>query len=120
MGFSLSGRPDIQWTNLDPKQLLEDLGPFASLEGFRELLDKAQVGQAYVGRPCLNPDDLHCPPSAPNHHSRQVGSNRVCQGKPIFSFPFPFSCVPPFWERADGALCSAPRFLDIVTLSPLC
>uniref|UniRef100_A0A2K6U1G2 Patched 2 n=1 Tax=Saimiri boliviensis boliviensis TaxID=39432 RepID=A0A2K6U1G2_SAIBB len=68
----LPGRPDIQWTNLDPEQLLEELGPFASLEGFRELLDKAQVGQAYVGRPCLHPDDLHCPPSAPNHHSRQV------------------------------------------------
>nr|XP_045006533.1 protein patched homolog 2 isoform X3 [Jaculus jaculus] len=68
----LPGRPDIQWTNLDPQQLLEELGPFASLEGFRELLDKAQVGQAYVGRPCLDPNDLHCPPSAPNHHSRQV------------------------------------------------
>ncbi|XP_070366135.1 protein patched homolog 2 isoform X2 [Equus asinus] len=67
----LPGRPDIQWTNLDPEQLLEELGPFASLEGFRELLDKAQVGQAYVGRPCLHPDDLHCPPSAPNRHSRQ-------------------------------------------------
>ncbi|XP_019499431.1 PREDICTED: protein patched homolog 2 isoform X2 [Hipposideros armiger] len=39
----LPGRPDIQWTNLDPKQLLEELGPFASLEGFRELLDKAQA-----------------------------------------------------------------------------
>eukprot|EP00069_Balaena_mysticetus_P008609 bmy_19784T0 len=68
----LPGRPDIQWTNLDPEQLLEELGPFASLEGFRELLDKAQVGQAYVGRPCLRPDDLHCPSSAPNHHSRQA------------------------------------------------
>ncbi|XP_045753791.1 protein patched homolog 2 isoform X3 [Mirounga angustirostris] len=68
----LPGRPDIQWTNLDPEQLLEELGPFASLEGFRELLDKAQVGQAYVGRPCLHPDDLHCPPSAPNHHGKQA------------------------------------------------
>ncbi|XP_004699534.2 protein patched homolog 2 isoform X1 [Echinops telfairi] len=67
----LPGRPDIQWTNLDPEQLLEELGPFASLESFRELLDKAQVGQAYVGRPCLHPDDLHCPASAPNHQSRQ-------------------------------------------------
>ncbi|XP_033623221.1 protein patched homolog 2 isoform X4 [Fukomys damarensis] len=68
----LPGRPDIQWTNLDPEQLLEELGPFTSLEGFRELLDKAQVGQAYVGRPCLDPDDLQCPPTAPNHHSRQA------------------------------------------------
>ncbi|XP_057639788.1 protein patched homolog 2 isoform X1 [Chionomys nivalis] len=68
----LPGRPDIQWTNLDPQRLLEELGPFASLEGFRELLEKAQVGQAYVGRPCLDPDDPYCPPSAPNHHSRQA------------------------------------------------
>ncbi|XP_012371918.1 protein patched homolog 2 isoform X3 [Octodon degus] len=68
----LPGRPDIQWTNLDPEQLLEELGPFASLEGFRELLDKAQVGQAYVGRPCLDPEDLQCPATAPNHHSRQA------------------------------------------------
>ncbi|XP_004872967.1 protein patched homolog 2 isoform X2 [Heterocephalus glaber] len=68
----LPGRPDIQWTNLNPEQLLEELGPFASLEGFRELLDKAQVGQAYVGRPCLDPDDLQCPPTAPNHRSRQA------------------------------------------------
>ncbi|XP_048671443.1 protein patched homolog 2 isoform X2 [Marmota marmota marmota] len=68
----LPGHPDIQWTNLDPEQLLEELGPFASLEGFRQLLDKAQVGQAYVGRPCLDPKDLHCPPSAPNHHNRQA------------------------------------------------
>nr|XP_060479277.1 protein patched homolog 2 isoform X6 [Panthera onca] len=68
----LPGRPDIQWTNLDPEQLLKELGPFASLEGFRELLDKAEVGQAYVGRPCLHPDDLHCPPTAPNHHSKQA------------------------------------------------
>ncbi|XP_013377074.1 PREDICTED: protein patched homolog 2 isoform X3 [Chinchilla lanigera] len=70
----LPGRPDIQWTNLDPEQLLKELGPFASLEGFRELLDKAQVGQAYVGRPCLDPEDLQCPPTAPNHHSRQAPS----------------------------------------------
>ncbi|XP_037683316.1 protein patched homolog 2 isoform X2 [Choloepus didactylus] len=39
----LPGRPDIQWTNLDPEQLLEELGSFGSLEGFRELLDKAQA-----------------------------------------------------------------------------
>lgn len=100
MGSPLSGRPDIQWTNLDPEQLLKELGPFASLEGFRELLDKAQVGQAYVGRPCLHPDDLHCPPTAPNHHSKQVGSSRVCQGKAIF---LPFSLLI-CSERADCAL----------------
>lgn len=105
MGSPISGRPDIQWTNLDPEQLLEELGPFASLEGFRELLDKAQVGQAYVGRPCLNPDDLHCPPSAPNHHSRQVGSNQVCQGKAVF-FLFPLLIC--FSVLGESRLCSVP------------
>lgn len=99
---SLSGRPDIQWTNLDPEQLLKELGPFASLEGFRELLDKAQVGQAYVGRPCLHPEDLHCPPTAPNHHSKQVSSSQVCQGKAIF-LPFPFLVCS---EREQTVLCA--------------
>uniref|UniRef100_A0A8C8S6Z9 SSD domain-containing protein n=1 Tax=Pelusios castaneus TaxID=367368 RepID=A0A8C8S6Z9_9SAUR len=67
----LPGRPDIQWTNLDPLQLLEELGQFTSLEGFRELLDKAQVGQAYMERPCLDPHEPECPTSAPNRLSRQ-------------------------------------------------
>ncbi|XP_074858497.1 protein patched homolog 2 [Carettochelys insculpta] len=67
----LPGQPDIQWTNLNPVQLLEELGQFTSLEGFRELLDKAQVGQAYVERPCLDPREPACPTSAPNRLSQQ-------------------------------------------------
>lgn len=111
-GSPLSGRPDIQWTNLDPEQLLAELGPFASLEGFRELLDKAQVGRAYVGRPCLHPDDPHCPPSAPNHHSKQVGASQVCQRKAVF-LPFPLLIC-------SSILCFASHFLDTVTLPRLC
>uniref|UniRef100_A0A8C4XUH1 Patched 2 n=1 Tax=Falco tinnunculus TaxID=100819 RepID=A0A8C4XUH1_FALTI len=65
----LPGRPDIQWSNLDPLQLMEELGQFTSLEGFKELLDKAEVGQAYMERPCLDPRDPQCPPSAPNKQS---------------------------------------------------
>ena len=111
------GRPDIQWTNLDPEELLEELGPFASLEGFRELLDKAQVGQAYVGRPCLHPDDLHCPSSAPNHHSRQVGSSQVCQGKVIF-LPFPLICSPVLGE--SRLLCALPPISWTLLPCPHC
>lgn len=37
------GMPDIQWMNLDPVKLMEELSQFTSLEGFREMLDKAQV-----------------------------------------------------------------------------
>uniref|UniRef100_A0A7M4G2E7 Patched 2 n=1 Tax=Crocodylus porosus TaxID=8502 RepID=A0A7M4G2E7_CROPO len=67
----LPGRPDIRWSNLDPRQLMEELGQFTPLEGFRELLDKAEVGQAYMGRPCLQPSDAQCPPSAPNRRTQQ-------------------------------------------------
>lgn len=35
--------PDIQWMNLDPVKLMEELGQYTSLEGFKEMLDKAQV-----------------------------------------------------------------------------
>ncbi|XP_051788392.1 protein patched homolog 1 [Erpetoichthys calabaricus] len=62
----LPGKQDIQWMNLDPVQLMEELGQFTSLEGFREMLEKAQVGHAYMDRPCLDPFDPDCPSSAPN------------------------------------------------------
>ncbi|XP_039998625.1 protein patched homolog 1 [Xiphias gladius] len=62
----LPGMPDIQWMNLDPVKLMEELSQFTSLEGFREMLDKAQVGHAYMNRSCLDPSDPDCPLSAPN------------------------------------------------------
>lgn len=37
------GMPDIQWMNLDPVKLMEELSQYTSLEGFKEMLDKAQV-----------------------------------------------------------------------------
>ncbi|XP_076151353.1 protein patched homolog 1 [Alosa pseudoharengus] len=67
----LPGMPDIQWMNLDPLKLMEELSQFTSLEGFKEMLDKAQVGHAYMNRPCLNPSDSDCPNSAPNKEQRQ-------------------------------------------------
>nr|Q98864.1 RecName: Full=Protein patched homolog 1; Short=PTC1; Short=Patched 1 [Danio rerio]CAA67386.1 patched protein [Danio rerio] len=68
----LPGMPDIQWMNLDPLKLMEELSQFTSLEGFREMLDKAQVGHAYMNRPCLDPSDTDCPHSAPNKDPWQV------------------------------------------------
>ncbi|XP_055739270.1 protein patched homolog 1 isoform X1 [Salvelinus fontinalis] len=67
----LPGMPDIQWMNLDPLKLMEELSQFTSLEGFREMLDKAQVGHAYMNRPCLDPNDPECPLSAPNKDLRE-------------------------------------------------
>lgn len=42
------GMPDIQWMNLDPVKLMEELSQFTSLEGFKEMLDKAQVGSLLI------------------------------------------------------------------------
>uniref|UniRef100_A0A8C1XH31 Patched 2 n=1 Tax=Cyprinus carpio TaxID=7962 RepID=A0A8C1XH31_CYPCA len=70
----LPGMPDIQWMNLDPLKLMEELSQFTSLESFREMLDKAQVGHAYMNRPCLDPNDTDCPHSAPNKDPRQVST----------------------------------------------
>ncbi|XP_068427172.1 protein patched homolog 1 isoform X2 [Clinocottus analis] len=67
----LPGMPDIQWRNLDPVKLMEELSQFTSLEGFKEMLDKAQVGHAYMNRPCLDPSDPDCPLSAPNKEQGQ-------------------------------------------------
>lgn len=69
------GMPDIQWMNLDPLKLMEELSQFTSLEGFKEMLDKAQVGHAYMNRPCLEPSDPDCPLSAPNKDLRQVSTD---------------------------------------------
>lgn len=45
------GMPDIQWMNLDPVKLMEELSQFTSLEGFKEMLDKAQVGHTDTHKP---------------------------------------------------------------------
>uniref|UniRef100_A0A8D3CBS4 SSD domain-containing protein n=1 Tax=Scophthalmus maximus TaxID=52904 RepID=A0A8D3CBS4_SCOMX len=68
----LPGMPDIQWMNLDPVKLMEELSQFTSLEGFKEMLDKAQVGHAYMNRSCLDPMDPDCPLSAPNKDKGEV------------------------------------------------
>ncbi|KAK5600046.1 Protein patched 1 [Crenichthys baileyi] len=67
----LPGMPDIQWMNLDPVKLMEELGQYTSLEGFKEMLDKAQVSHAYMDRPCLDPSDPDCPLSAPNKEQEE-------------------------------------------------
>uniref|UniRef100_H3DCR3 Patched 2 n=1 Tax=Tetraodon nigroviridis TaxID=99883 RepID=H3DCR3_TETNG len=58
--------PYIKWMNLDPVKLVRKLSQSFSLEGFKKMLDKSEVGHAYMDRPCLNPLDRDCPRSAPN------------------------------------------------------
>uniref|UniRef100_A0A3Q3VU01 SSD domain-containing protein n=1 Tax=Mola mola TaxID=94237 RepID=A0A3Q3VU01_MOLML len=66
----LPGKEPLQWTNFDPKEFLEDLQRAnIRVEGFEDMLEKADVGHGYMDRPCLNPTDPDCPLTAPNKNS---------------------------------------------------
>ncbi|XP_033974134.1 protein patched homolog 1 [Trematomus bernacchii] len=66
----LPGKDPLQWTNFDPKEFLEDLRKANfPVDGFEEMLEKADVGHGYMDRPCLNPADPDCPLTAPNKNS---------------------------------------------------
>uniref|UniRef100_A0AAQ6A0C2 SSD domain-containing protein n=1 Tax=Amphiprion ocellaris TaxID=80972 RepID=A0AAQ6A0C2_AMPOC len=66
----LPGKDPLQWTNFDPKDFLEDLRRANfPVEGFEDMLEKADVGHGYMDRPCLNPADPDCPLTAPNKNS---------------------------------------------------
>uniref|UniRef100_A0A8C4FAW1 Patched 1 n=1 Tax=Dicentrarchus labrax TaxID=13489 RepID=A0A8C4FAW1_DICLA len=69
-GAKLQGKDPLQWTNFDPKEFLEDLRRANfPVEGFEDMLEKADVGHGYMDRPCLNPADPDCPLTAPNKNS---------------------------------------------------
>lgn len=69
------GKDPLQWTNFDPKEFLEDLQRAnIPVEGFKDMLKKADVGHGYMDRPCLNPADPDCPLTAPNKNSTKVGT----------------------------------------------
>ncbi|XP_075684935.1 protein patched homolog 1 isoform X3 [Rhinoderma darwinii] len=66
----LPGKPTLQWTNFDPIGLLGELKrEHFQVDIWEEMLKKAEVGHAYMDRPCLNPLDSDCPPTAPNKNS---------------------------------------------------
>ncbi|XP_075905578.1 protein patched homolog 1 isoform X2 [Nelusetta ayraudi] len=67
----LPGEKDpLQWTTFDPKEFLEHLRKINfPVEGFENMLEKADVGHGYMDRPCLNPADPDCPLTAPNKNS---------------------------------------------------
>lgn len=74
--FIYRGKDPLQWTNFDPKEFLEDLRKANfPVEGFEDMLEKADVGHGYMDRPCLNPADPDCPLSAPNKNSTKVGTH---------------------------------------------
>ncbi|KAG8595970.1 hypothetical protein GDO81_001690 [Engystomops pustulosus] len=66
----LPGKPLLYWTNFDPMILMEELKrENFQVDIFEEMLKKAEVGHGYMDRPCLDPLDSDCPPTAPNKNS---------------------------------------------------
>lgn len=76
--FSRSGKGPTQWTNFNPMEFLTAIKSMNfQVDNWVELLEKAGVGQGYMDRPCLNPKDPDCPPTAPNKNDTQVGHSKI-------------------------------------------
>ncbi|XP_072290185.1 protein patched homolog 1 [Eucyclogobius newberryi] len=66
----LPGKDLVQWSNLDPKEFLQELRMVHfPVETFQDMLEKADIGHGYMDRPCLNPADPDCPLTAPNKNA---------------------------------------------------
>lgn len=65
----------IRWTNLDPQNLLARMKSYHFKYDYRpmeEYMNKSGITTAYQYKPCLDPNDLQCPQTAPNFHTKQI------------------------------------------------
>ncbi|VDQ12471.1 unnamed protein product [Trichobilharzia regenti] len=68
----------LQWTNIDPVGLLQDLskryGNYSQTEikNLINLFHEAGIDHGYLNRSCLDPSDPACPTSAPNYKGELV------------------------------------------------
>ncbi|GIZ04652.1 protein patched [Caerostris extrusa] len=64
---------DVKWYNLNPQQLIEAVKNYyatsKTLQAMETFMKRAGISTAYQERPCLNPNDEHCPDTAPNKNS---------------------------------------------------
>lgn len=76
----------VQWTNIDPVGLLEDLrtryGNYSRAEVTKliELFRAAGIDHGYLNRTCLDPNDPACPSSAPNHRNQPPNIPQILSG----------------------------------------
>lgn len=59
----------LTWKNLNPHEVIKDIGEVFPLGDVANLFDRAGIGAAYQDRWCLDPLDPECPPRAPNNLS---------------------------------------------------
>ncbi|XP_072766724.1 protein patched isoform X4 [Anoplolepis gracilipes] len=73
--LSSDNNKPVQWTNLNPSRMLDEMKklqfgfPFKTLEDY---MKRAGITNGYQSKPCLNPADPECPETAPNKKSQQV------------------------------------------------
>lgn len=65
----------VRWTNLNPQKLIQHMKSFNLVFPFDTLEDymkRAGISSGYQEKPCLDPSDSECPPTAPNKLSGQI------------------------------------------------
>uniref|UniRef100_A0A1I7Z3V5 SSD domain-containing protein n=1 Tax=Steinernema glaseri TaxID=37863 RepID=A0A1I7Z3V5_9BILA len=72
LGADISGiisslpKGNITWKNLNPTEVLKEVGVLFDLGTIGDFFDRAGIGAAYLDRPCIDPLDPECPRTAPN------------------------------------------------------
>ncbi|XP_046629599.1 protein patched isoform X1 [Neodiprion virginianus] len=64
----------VQWTNLNPTEMLEQMKKLPFVFSFKTLEDymkRSGITNGYQSKPCLDPTDKDCPETAPNKKSQQ-------------------------------------------------
>nr|CAH8819134.1 unnamed protein product [Trichobilharzia regenti] len=76
----------LQWTNIDPVGLLQDLskryGNYSQTEikNLINLFHEAGIDHGYLNRSCLDPSDPACPTSAPNYKGEPPDISKILSG----------------------------------------
>lgn len=74
----------VQWTNLNPTALLDEVKQMGFMFPFKTLEDymkRSGITNAYQSKPCLDPQDAECPDTAPNKKSGQVRIEHYFEGE---------------------------------------
>uniref|UniRef100_A0A0K0FDZ6 Protein patched homolog 1 (inferred by orthology to a human protein) n=1 Tax=Strongyloides venezuelensis TaxID=75913 RepID=A0A0K0FDZ6_STRVS len=58
----------LKWTNINPKQVIDDISKVTNLGTMKEFFDRSEIGMGYLDRPCIDPLDPECPTTSSNYY----------------------------------------------------
>ncbi|CAI4232828.1 unnamed protein product [Auanema sp. JU1783] len=61
---------NVTWKNLNPTAVMGEVGSLFDLGPIGNFFERAGIGAAYLDRPCIDPLDVDCPPTAPNYFDK--------------------------------------------------